>query len=155
MSAIPHLKIAKAFSDSGQPVDHPGWKSQPDIFRNRYIMTLTSENFNLYAAMSYDNPTCLSSDDFYDDLTRFKYIKKILTQYEKSGEIQDRLLLNHLIVIHNVFKSPASTQMCFFKVKPKFWPTLKTFLLYLKLIHPDDFPTISIDLNLVPKLQNL
>ena len=65
---------------------------------------LNASNFNLYAAQNYTNPRVLDVDEFYEDLYRFKYLKKLFTKYENGKEMQERLILNHLILIYNVFR---------------------------------------------------
>lgn len=93
-------------------------------------MKLTEENFYLYAAQHYNNPCCCGVQDFEDDLSRFSSIKRLLNRYEKTGEMPERLVLNHIIILHNVF-GKALLEMLFLKVEPKFWPQMKTFLVFL------------------------
>jgi|TARA_B100001094_G_scaffold329417_1_gene392103 hypothetical protein len=116
---------------------------------------LNRSNFNLYAAQNYNNPRALDVNEFYEDLYRFKYLKKLFTKYEKSDSLQERLILNHLILIYNVFKFEAATSMCFFKIGEQSWPALKTFLLFLSYIKEDDFINIPSDLYVAKKLQQL
>lgn len=91
---------------------------------------LNEDNFLLYAARNYDNPQCYSSEEFYDDLKRFKYLKRLFGKYRDSGELRERLILNHLIVIYNVFGNHA-TPMLFLKLD-QYHEYLKPFLLFLK-----------------------
>lgn len=93
-------------------------------------INLTEENFLLYAVKHYKNPSCGSMKEFRDDLKRFKYIKRLLRKYEKSGNISDRLILNHLILLHNVFGDDV-VPLLFFKIEQQHWNALKTFLVYL------------------------
>jgi hypothetical protein len=116
---------------------------------------LTEKNFALFAARNYINPRCLDPEEFEEDLTRFKYLKRLFSRYKDKQELQERLILNHLTVIHNVFGIKAATDMCFFKIDQAVWPALKTFLLYLNLLHEDDRVMIPIDLVVVKKLQKL
>lgn len=90
-------------------------------------MILTEANFLLYAAKHYDNPHCVDVEEFHDDLARFKYIKRLFTKYKESGQIKERLVLNHLIIIYNLFGEMA-TQMLFLKLDGQ-WHYLKPFLL--------------------------
>lgn len=106
---------------------------------------LTEENFPLYAAKNYRNPQCTDIEEFNDDIARFKYIKRLLRKYIASGEIQERLVLNHLIIINNVFGIEAATRMVFFKIEPELWPALKTFLVYLDYLGLHDRVEIPID----------
>lgn len=116
---------------------------------------LNASNFNLYAAQNYTNPRVLNVDEFYDDLYRFKYLKKLFTRYENGNGLQERLILNHLILIYNVFKMEAATNMCFFKINEKSWPALKTFILFLSYIKEEDFINIPSDLYVAKKLQQV
>jgi hypothetical protein len=117
---------------------------------------LCEKNFNLFAARHYINPRLLDVKEFEEDLTRFKYLKRLFSRYKEKGELQERLILNHLIVIHNVFSIDAATEMCFFKIDHSLWPTLKTFLLFLNLLPPNnEYEMIPIDLSVALKLKNL
>lgn len=99
-------------------------------------MILNDDTFLLYAVKHYDNPGCTGMKEFQDDLKRFKYIKRLLKQYEKTGEIGERLILNHIILLHNVF-AEATVPLLFFKFEEKYWPQIKTFLVFLEYL-PDD-----------------
>jgi len=92
---------------------------------------LTEENFLIYAIKHYDNPTCKGTSEFHDDLKRFRYIKRLLKKYKSEKDLKDRLLLNHIVVIINLFGPEASPKMLFFKIEKTFWPQLKTFLVFL------------------------
>lgn len=91
---------------------------------------MTNDNFVLYAMHHYDNPQCHGVGEFEDDLNRFKYLKRLLYRYKQHGELKERLVINHLIVLYNVFGA-ATTKMLFFKIEKEFWPQLKTFLVFL------------------------
>ena len=91
---------------------------------------LNAKNFVLYAAKHYDNPGCESMEEFHDDLNRFKYIKRLFTKYQESGEIKERLVLNHLIALYNLFGAVPTTRMLFLKLEGN-WELLKPFLVYL------------------------
>ena len=91
---------------------------------------LNAKNFVLYAAKHYDNPGCESMEEFYDDLNRFKYIKRLFTKYQETGEIKERLVLNHLIALYNLFGAVPTTRMLFLKLEGN-WDLLKPFLIYL------------------------
>ena len=92
---------------------------------------LNEKNFLLYAMKEYDNPQCVQVEEFYDDLKKVKYIKRLFNQYLNEGILKERLLLNHIIVFYNVFPVRSATRMLFLKIEEKFWPILKTFLVYL------------------------
>lgn len=92
---------------------------------------LTEQNFTMYALKNYDNPGCVGMDEFMDDLKRFKYIKRLLRKHDIGKELRERLILNHIIVLGNLFGVEATTKMLFFKIEEKFWPQLKAFLIFL------------------------
>ena len=92
-------------------------------------MKLTDDNFILYAMRHYDNPQCHSVQEFEEDLKRFLYIRKLLNRYKKEGELRERLILNHVVVLYNLF-GDVVTNMLFFKVDREDWPALAPFLIY-------------------------
>jgi len=103
---------------------------------------LNEKNFLLYAMKEYNNPQCTEVDEFNDDLKKIKYIKRLLNQYVSEGVLKERLLLNHIIVFYNVFPPAAATRILFFKIEERFWPILKPFLFYLKLMPEDRIESI-------------
>lgn len=103
---------------------------------------LTEENFALFAIKYYDNPNCHGMAEFYDDLKRFRYLKRLFRKYKAGKGLKERLIVNHIIVIYNLFGIEAATKMLFFKIEKKFWPQLKTFLVFLNCM-----PIGSITLN--------
>tara|TARA_B110000444_G_scaffold97089_1_gene92138 strand:+ start:22666 stop:23034 length:369 start_codon:yes stop_codon:yes gene_type:complete len=116
---------------------------------------LNNENFELFAAKHYDNPACLSTDEFYHDLAKFKYIVRLLRRYRQNGKLQEKLILNHIILIYNVFKIHAATRMLFFRVDEDLWPALKTFMIYLNYIQRNTYRDINIDLTIAAKLKQI
>ena len=80
------------------------------------IDKLDDTNFLLYAAKHYDNPQSFDTLEFYEDLSRFKYLKRLFNRYEDTGDLKERLILNHLIILYNLF-GPATTRMLFFKLQ--------------------------------------
>ena len=80
------------------------------------IEKLDDTNFLLYAAKHYDNPQSFDTLEFYEDLSRFKYLKRLFNRYEDTGDLKERLILNHLIILYNLF-GPATTRMLFFKLQ--------------------------------------
>ena len=103
---------------------------------------LNEKNFLLYAMKEYNNPQCTEVEEFNDDLKKIKYIKRLLNQYVSEGVLKERLLLNHIIIFYNVFPPAAATRILFFKIEEKFWPMLKPFLFYLKLMPEDRIESI-------------
>ena len=92
----------------------------------------------MYAIKNYDNPQCEGEKEFEDDLKRFKYIKRLLRRYYDTGVLKERLLLNHLIVLNNVFSAEAATTLLLYKIQPTYWPALKSFLIFLNSIKPGE-----------------
>lgn len=109
---------------------------------------LSENNFLLYAMHHYDNPQCHSLEEFDEDLKKFLYLRKLLSRYKKDGELRERLILNHIIVLYNVFGA-AATKMLFYKVDSESWNTLVTFLVYLERM-PEAIPDYSIKLSDIP-----
>ena len=104
---------------------------------------LNEKNFLLFAMQHYDNPQCVEVEEFNDDLRKIKYIKRLFNQYDLEGVLKERLLLNHIIVFFNVFKTRAATRILFFKIEEKFWPMPKTFLFYLHFMPEDKIESIN------------
>lgn len=88
---------------------------------------LSDINFLLYAAKHYDNPQCFDTIEFYEDINRIKYLKKLFNRYKETGDLKDRLIINHLVVIYNVFGVDAATRMLFLKLG-EYHDCLKPFL---------------------------
>ena len=91
---------------------------------------LNEDNFLLFAIKNYENPQSVTKEDFERDLNLFKYIKRLLKRYRNSGELRTHLLLNHFIVLYNIF-GEAATPMLFFKLEKELWPSLKSFIVFL------------------------
>jgi hypothetical protein len=106
------------------------------------IDKIDESNFMLYAAKNYDNPQCFDTLEFYEDLARFKYIKRLFNRYEESGELKERLILNHLIILYNVF-GPVTTKMLFFKLNGHLH-LLKPFIILLGFL-PESVSGIGVE----------
>jgi len=104
---------------------------------------LDETNFMLYAAKHYDNPHCYDTLEFYDDLNRFKYLKRLFNRYEETGELKDRLIINHLTIIYNIFGAEPATRMLFLKLKGHYH-ILKPFLILMGYM-PDIVRSIGIE----------
>lgn len=101
-------------------------------------------NFLLYAAKHYDNPQCIDVVEFYEDLNRFKYIKRLFNKYRENGELREKLILIHIITLYNVFSPPQqTTKMLFFKLQG-YEELIKPFLVYLNFM-PDKITGIGIE----------
>lgn len=117
---------------------------------------LNDDNFELYAAKHYCNSSCISTEEFYEDLARFKYVLRLLRKYRDTGILQERLILNHVIIIYNVFEISAANKMIFYRTDEDLWQALKPFLLYLNCLpETNDYKDISIDLTIAKKLQTI
>ena len=110
---------------------------------------ITPQNVIMYAIKNYDNPQCEGEKEFEDDLKRFKYIKRLLRRYYDTGVLKERLLLNHLIVLNNVFSAEAATTLLLYKIQPTYWPALKSFLIFLKSIKPGELEDIQPDIKVL------
>jgi len=115
---------------------------------------LNNDNFVLFASRHYNNNQCTDIEEFYEDLQRFKYLKRLFSRYEQ-GDLQERLILNHLIVVYNVFGIEAANKMVFYKIEEKHYPALKPFLIYLNYIKENDYIDVPLDQNIVDKLRKL
>lgn len=116
--------------------------------------TLTDENFVMFAMKNYDRPSCVDIDEFNEDLLRFKYLKRLLNRYG-NGDLQERLILNHLIVIFNVFGVKAANRMVLYKIDKRYWPALKPFLVYLGYIKDSDMVDTPMDMKIVEVLRKI
>ena len=97
------------------------------------IEKLNDDNFLFYCAKYYDNPQCHSTEEFIEDLKRIKYIKKLITRYIDSGELKDRLILNHLIILYNVFGAEHMARILYLKMRVQF-KYIKPFLILLGVL---------------------
>jgi len=116
---------------------------------------LTDENFTMYAMQCYDNPQCTSMDEFMEDLRRFRYLKRLLRRYYNNDELRERLILNHLIVLLNIFGIPNCIKMLQFKIEKEYWPVLKTMLIYMGHIEEGWNPNIPVDMEVAKVLREL
>lgn len=125
------------------------------------MQQLTEENFLIFAVKHYDNPTCTGIRDLENDLKRFKYIKRLLRRYSKTGKLTEKLVVNHFVVLHNLF-GDGMVPMAFFRLDRSFWPQVKTFLVFLDLL-PKDYrirgtipeSNIPLDNTITPHLRTI
>ena len=116
---------------------------------------LNEDNYLFFAIQNYNNPQAVTKDDFYDDLKRFKYLKRLLKTYIKTGNLKLHLILNHMIIIYNVF-GDASTPLLFFKISNEYWSILKSFIIYLDRYVPcPSLDHIKIDKYYTDRLREL
>ena len=106
---------------------------------------LNESNYLLFAIKFYDNPQAVTKDDFESDLKRIRYVKRLLKRYKNSGELKVHLILNHLIVLFNVFND-ATVPLLFYNLEEELWPSIKSFLIFLKRI-PEYPKTVVDDIN--------
>ena len=106
---------------------------------------VNEDNFVLFAAKHYNNPQCYDTEEFYDDLKRFKYVKRLLNRYLETDKISERLLLNHFIVIFNVFGQYAGLKLTVNKLDEKHLPAVKSFLLFLNYLKPNQLTHVRAD----------
>jgi hypothetical protein len=118
---------------------------------------LNEDNFLLFAIKNYENPQAVTKEDFDKDLNHFKYIKRLLKRYRNTGELKVHLILNHFIVLYNIF-GEATTPMLFFKIEKELWSVMKTFVIFLNKL--PDYPhcyihDIPLDENCLTELQRI
>jgi len=118
---------------------------------------LNEDNFLLFAIKNYENPQAVTKEDFDKDLNHFKNIKRLLKRYKNTGQLKNHLLLNHFIILYNIF-GEAATPMLFFKIEKELWSSMKTFMIFLDKI--PEYPkcyihNIPIDSNCLQELQSI
>lgn len=121
---------------------------------------LTDNTLMLYAMKHYDNSQCMGIQEFQEDLGRIKYIKRLFRKYQKNGVLRERLILNHIIIMYNVFGIRAATRILFFKIDQEHHSLLKTFLVFLNYLPESDIPEIqlirvSLDKDIINRLRDL
>lgn len=116
---------------------------------------LTEDNLFIYAAKHYYNPKFIDAEEFQEDLKRFKYIKRLLNRYEETGKLSERLILNHLIVVFNVFGIEAGLRILELKLDQNHWPLIKPFLIFLRYIRNDQYTNITMDQTVVDALRKI
>ena len=115
---------------------------------------LTSETIDIFAKRHYDNKGA-SQEEFDDDMNRFKYLKRLFRKYDTSKEFKSRLIINHIIVLANVFGIEAATTLLFFKVDKQHWSILKTVLIFLNYMPEQELIDIEIDQNVMEELKRI
>jgi hypothetical protein len=116
---------------------------------------ITIDNWLLYAQHNYDNPTLEREKEFYDDIKRFKYLKRLFRRYKITGEIKVRLVVNHVIVLQNVFGAEAACILLLYKIDKQYWSILKTVLDSLGYLYPHELNDVIIDENVKKLLEEL
>lgn len=116
---------------------------------------LTEENLLLFAAKAYNKPQFSDIEEFYEDLKRFKYIKRLLNRYLEHGELTERLIMNHLIVVFNSFGNEPALEILKLKLNDRHWPVVKPFLIYLKYVTDDQITGFPMDPTVVERLRQI
>lgn len=106
---------------------------------------LTKDNIDFFAVKNYRNPHCSSEKEFNEDMKRFRYIKRLLNKYQLTGDLKDRLILNHMIILNNVFGYEAAATLLLFKINHQYWSELKTFMIYLNMLDDGELSEVEID----------
>ena len=118
---------------------------------------LTEDNYVLFAIKYYDNPSAVTKEDFLDDLRRFKYIKRLINKYLKNGEVKLHLLLNHIIIVYNVFNE-AATPLLFYKMDKEYWSIIKSIMIFLERypsVESETLKQIPINEQIIKELKSL
>ena len=115
---------------------------------------LNEETFLLFAVKHYENPHCVTREDFDEDLKRFKYLKRLLKRYVRGGQLRIHLIINHLIILYNVF-GEAATPLLFYKLEREYWCILKTILLYLNKYPIGMLPELELDPDIQEELNQI
>ena len=118
---------------------------------------LTEDNYVLFAIKYYDNPSAVTKEDFLDDLRRFKYIKRLINKYLKNGEVKLHLLLNHIIIVYNVFNEAATPLLCF-KMDKEYWSIIKSIMIFLERypsVESDTLKQIPINEQIIKEIKSL
>ena len=118
---------------------------------------LNEDNFLLFAIKNYENPQAVTKEDFDRDLNHFKYIKRLLKRYKNTGQLKTHLLLNHFIILYNIF-GEATTPMLFFKIESELWSVMKSFIIFLGRF--PEYPKsgihdIQVDINCLAELYKI
>lgn len=120
---------------------------------------LCDEDFLSFALQHYDNPQCGSLEEFYEDLDRIKYIKRLMNREDGDIGQRNRLILNHLIIMTNVFGIEEGNRILFYRMEEKFYPRLKTFLYFLNVLHLEipeaDIAAIPMEFKLLEELRKI
>ena len=113
---------------------------------------LTPENIIMFAMKHYDNPSCVDSKEFLDDMKRFKYLKRLFRKYNTSKEFKARLIVNHIIILANVFGIDAASTLLFFKIDKEHWSMLKTILIFLNYMPENEMIDVKINQEIMREL---
>ena len=116
---------------------------------------LTGGNYMMFALLHYDNPHCKDITEFFEDIKRLHYIRRLFKRYNEDGILKERLVINHLVTFYNVFENKAATRILFYKVEEQYHPVLKTFLVFLNRIPIEKYVEIGLDESIIEKLRGM
>ena len=116
---------------------------------------LTQGNYMMFALLHYDNPHCKDIQEFFEDIKRVHYIRRLFKRYNEDDVLKERLIINHLVTFYNVFENSAATRILFYRVEENYHPVLKTFLVYLNRIPIDEYIEIALDEPIIAKLRGM
>jgi hypothetical protein len=122
-----------------------------------HFTELNEDNFLLFAIKHYENPQAVTREDFEKDLNHFRYIKRLLKKYKNTGQLKVHLILNHFIILYNVF-GEATTPMLFHKIEMDLWPVMKSFVIFLGKL--PEYPKcyihdVKVDINCLSQLYQI
>ena len=116
---------------------------------------LTAGNYMMFALLHYDNPHCKDITEFFEDIKRLHYIRRLFKRYYDDNVLKERLIINHLVTFYNVFENKAATRILFYKVEKQYHPVLKTFLVFLNRIPLEKYVEIGLDETIIEKLRGM
>ena len=106
---------------------------------------ITIANWVMFEMLNYDNPQCDGEEEFYEYIKRFKYLKRLFKKYYESGNLKERLILNHMIILSNVFGVQAASTLLIFKLEQEYWPAMKSFMIFLNMLPENELQEIQMD----------
>ena len=116
---------------------------------------ITKKNWLFFAIKNYNVPNLDSEQEFYEDIKRFKYLKRLFRKYRATGELKTRLILNHIIVLNNVFGVESACTLLLYKIDKPYWSALKAFLVYLEYLYPHELNDVKEDKKISEGLKEL
>ena len=116
---------------------------------------LTTGNYMMFALLHYDNPHCKDITEFFEDIKRLHYIRRLFKRHHDDNVLKERLIINHLVTFYNVFENHAATRILFYKVEKQYHPVLKTFLVFLNRIPIEKYVEIGLDESIIAKLRGM
>lgn len=116
---------------------------------------ITKNNWLLFAQSNYDNPTLEKEVEFYEDIKRFKYLKRLFRKYKITGDIKIRLVVNHIIVLQNVFGADVAMTLLLYKIDKEHWAILKTVTNYLGYLYMHELKDTQVDIRVIKMLKEL